>query len=156
MKILQDQYNWICTGKSWEHPATRPPILARQVGTGTSLDCLTMLSSVPKPVMTTAVRLATGHDYLQAPFQKTRTDKDQCPLCNNSRMVTRQLSRTSECTKLRKKSAASLYWTPKSLMIQSDTKKMGTFEKPNKNWRNPRKKIYWQKLNHYNLPFKRQ
>ena len=36
------------------------------------------------------------------------------------------------------------------------TKKMGTFEKPNKNWRNPKKKIYWQKLNHYNLPFKRQ
>ena len=35
-------------------------------------------------------------------------------------------------------------------------KKKGTFEKPNKNWRNPRKKIYWQKLNHYNLPFKRQ
>ena len=35
-------------------------------------------------------------------------------------------------------------------------KKIGTFEKPNKNWRNPRKKIYWQKLNHYNLPFKRQ
>jgi len=37
--------------------------------------------------------------------------------------------------------------------IQSDTKKTGTFEKPNKNWRNPTKKIYWQKLNHYNLPF---
>ena len=36
------------------------------------------------------------------------------------------------------------------------TQKKGTFEKPNKNWRNPRKKIYWQKLNHYNLPFKRQ
>jgi len=32
-------------------------------------------------------------------------------------------------------------------------KKTGTSEKPNKNWRNPRKKIYWQKLNHYNLPF---
>jgi len=32
-------------------------------------------------------------------------------------------------------------------------KKTGTFEKPNKNWRNPRKKMYWQKLNHYNLPF---
>jgi len=32
-------------------------------------------------------------------------------------------------------------------------KKTGTFEKPNKYWRNPRKKIYWQKLNHYNLPF---
>jgi len=28
-------------------------------------------------------------------------------------------------------------------------KKTGTFEKPNKNWRNPRKKMYWQKLNHY-------
>jgi len=28
-------------------------------------------------------------------------------------------------------------------------KKTGTFEKPNKNWRNPRKKIYCQKLNHY-------
>jgi len=27
-------------------------------------------------------------------------------------------------------------------------KKTGTFEKPNKNWRNPRKKIYWHKLNH--------
>ena len=40
--------------------------------------------------------------------------------------------------------------------IQSDTQKTGTFEKPNKNWRNPRKKICWQKLNHYNLPFKRQ
>ena len=35
-------------------------------------------------------------------------------------------------------------------------KKTETFEKPNKNWRNPRKKIYWQKLNHYNLPFKRK
>ena len=35
-------------------------------------------------------------------------------------------------------------------------KKTGTFENPNKNWRNPRKNIYWQKLNHYNLPFKRQ
>ena len=35
-------------------------------------------------------------------------------------------------------------------------KKTGTFEKPNKNWRNPRKKNYWRKLNHYNLPFKRQ
>ena len=35
-------------------------------------------------------------------------------------------------------------------------KKTGTFENPNKNWRNSRKKIYWQKLNHYNLPFKRQ
>ena len=29
-------------------------------------------------------------------------------------------------------------------------KKNGTFENPNKNWRNPRKKIYSQKLNHYN------
>ena len=35
-------------------------------------------------------------------------------------------------------------------------KKKGTLEKPNKNWRNPRKKNYWQKLNHYNLHFKRQ
>ena len=35
-------------------------------------------------------------------------------------------------------------------------KKTGTFENPNKNWRNPRKKNYGQKLNHYNLPFKRQ
>ena len=43
-----------------------------------------------------------------------------------------------------------------SAKIQNDTKKTGTFEKPNKNWRNPRKKFYWQKLNHYNLPFKRQ
>jgi len=34
-----------------------------------------------------------------------------------------------------------------------DTKKTRTFEKPNKNWRNPRKKNYWQKLNNYNLPF---
>jgi len=32
-------------------------------------------------------------------------------------------------------------------------KKTGTFEKPNKNWRNPRKKIYWEKLNHYNNSF---
>ena len=39
--------------------------------------------------------------------------------------------------------------------VQGDTKKTGTFEKPNKNWRNPTKK-FWQKLNHYNLPFKRQ
>jgi len=30
--------------------------------------------------------------------------------------------------------------------VQSDTKKTGTFEKPNKNWRNPKKKNYWQKL----------
>ena len=29
----------------------------------------------------------------------------------------------------------------KRLQIQNDTKKTGTFEKPNKNWRNPRKKI---------------
>jgi len=36
------------------------------------------------------------------------------------------------------------------------SKKTETFEKPNKNWRNPRKKIYWKELNHYNLPFKRQ
>ena len=36
------------------------------------------------------------------------------------------------------------------------TQKNGNFKKPNKNWRNPRKKIYWQKLNHYNLSFKRQ
>ena len=28
------------------------------------------------------------------------------------------------------------------LVIQSDTKKTGTFEKPNKNLRNPRKKKY--------------
>ena len=26
------------------------------------------------------------------------------------------------------------------MYIQSDTKKTGTFEKPNKNWRNPKKK----------------
>jgi len=38
-------------------------------------------------------------------------------------------------------------------VIQSDTKKKGTFEKPNKNWRNSRKKNYSQKLNNYNLPF---
>jgi len=30
-------------------------------------------------------------------------------------------------------------------------KKTGTFEKPNKNWRNKKKLL--QKLNHYNLPF---
>ena len=36
------------------------------------------------------------------------------------------------------------------------TQKKWTFEKPPQNWRNPRKKNYWQKLNHYNLPFKRQ
>jgi hypothetical protein len=30
----------------------------------------------------------------------------------------------------------------KSPEIQSDTKKTGTFEKPNKNGRNPRKKLY--------------
>ena len=35
-------------------------------------------------------------------------------------------------------------------------KKTGTFEKPNKNWRNPRKNIYWQNLKHYHLPFKIQ
>ena len=43
--------------------------------------------------------------------------------------------------------------------VYTDTewhKKRGTFEKPNKNWINPRKKIYWQKFNHYNLPFKRK
>ena len=39
-------------------------------------------------------------------------------------------------------------------IIQNDTKKTGTSEKPNKNCRNPRKKIYSQKLNHYNLPFR--
>ena len=36
------------------------------------------------------------------------------------------------------------------------TQKTETFENPPQNWRNPRKKNYWQKLNHYNLPFKRQ
>ena len=42
------------------------------------------------------------------------------------------------------------------LVLQGDTKK-GTFEKPNKNWRNPTTtKNDWQKLNRYNLPFKRQ
>jgi len=40
-------------------------------------------------------------------------------------------------------------------VVQGDTKK-GAFEKPNKIWRNQRKKIYWQKWNHYNLHFKRQ
>ena len=35
-------------------------------------------------------------------------------------------------------------------------KKRELLKKPNKNWRNPRKKTYWQKLNHYNLTFKRQ
>ena len=45
---------------------------------------------------------------------------------------------------------------PPHTHIYRVTQKTGTFEKPNKNWRNPRKKIYWQKLNHYNLPFKRQ
>jgi len=40
-----------------------------------------------------------------------------------------------------------------SAYVQGDTKKKGTFEKQNKNWRNSRKKIYWQKLNHYNLHF---
>ena len=35
-------------------------------------------------------------------------------------------------------------------------KETGTFENSNINWRNPRKNIYLQKLNHYNLPFKRQ
>ena len=39
-------------------------------------------------------------------------------------------------------------------LIQSVTKKTGTFEKPNKNWRNPRKEIYWQKLNHYNAIYR--
>jgi len=34
------------------------------------------------------------------------------------------------------------------------TQKTVTFEKPNKNWRNPTKNNYWQKLNHYYLPFK--
>jgi hypothetical protein len=32
-------------------------------------------------------------------------------------------------------------FSSKLRMIQGDTKKTGTFEKPNKNWRNPRKKI---------------
>ena len=34
-------------------------------------------------------------------------------------------------------------------------KKTGTFEKPNKNWRNPRKKSYWQKLNHCHYTFQK-
>ena len=43
------------------------------------------------------------------------------------------------------------------VLIQGDThKKTETFERPNKNWRNPAKKKYWQKVNHYNLRFKRQ
>jgi len=37
--------------------------------------------------------------------------------------------------------------------LQGDTKKNVKFEKPNKKWRNATKKFYWQKLNHYNLPF---
>jgi len=41
----------------------------------------------------------------------------------------------------------------KILLYTEWHKKTGTFEKPNKNWRNPRKKNYRQKLNHYNLPF---
>jgi hypothetical protein len=64
----------------------RPPILARQVGTGRSWDCLT-LPRVPKPIMIAAVRPATGHDYLQAHLQMNCTDTDQCPLCNTTRMV---------------------------------------------------------------------
>ena len=41
-------------------------------------------------------------------------------------------------------------------LIYRMTPKKRELEKPNKNWRNPRKKIYWQKLYHYNFPFKRQ
>ena len=49
------------------------------------------------------------------------------------------------CTELKKTKLHSTGWH----------KKGGTFEKPNKNWRNPTTtKIYWQKLNHYYLPFK--
>jgi hypothetical protein len=99
--------------QSCEPPAMWPPILAEQVDTGRTWDCLTMLPIVPKPVMIAAVRLATGHDYLQAHIQKNRTDTDQCSLCNNSRMVTMQPSHTHthihththtpECTKPTKK-----------------------------------------------------
>ena len=41
-----------------------------------------------------------------------------------------------------------------SHVIQDDTQKRELLWKPNKNWSNPAKKIYWQKLNHYYLPFK--
>ena len=56
------------------------------------------------------------------------------------------------------KNGIQKYLKPRLQALQNTErhKKTGTFEKPNKNWRNPRKKIYWQKLNHYNLPFKRQ
>ena len=44
-----------------------------------------------------------------------------------------------------------------SCSIYRATQENGNFKKKtNKNWRNPRKKNYWQKLNQYNLPFKRQ
>ena len=57
--------------------------------------------------------------------------------------------------KLKKKKYILTEIEPLQLEVQGDTKKR-ELEKPNKNWRSPRKKIYWQKLNHYNLPFKRQ
>ena len=41
-------------------------------------------------------------------------------------------------------------------MEKKKKKKKNKKKPPNKNLRNPRKKNYWQKLNHYNLPFKRQ
>jgi hypothetical protein len=36
------------------------------------------------------------------------------------------------------------------------TKKNGNFWKPQQKLKKKKKKKYWQKLNHYNLPFKRQ
>jgi len=55
-------------------------------------------------------------------------------------------------------SCRKAFCPPQSNTILTNTgwhKKTGTFEKPNKNWRNPTKKNYWQKLNHYYLPCNR-
>jgi hypothetical protein len=68
----------------------------RQVSTGKSQQHLTMLPSVPEKVTMAAFRLATHHNYLQAHLQKTGTDTDQCPLCNNGRMVARHSPHTHQ------------------------------------------------------------
>ena len=46
------------------------------------------------------------------------------------------------------------YFSP-FFLIQSDTKN-GNFWKTQQKLKKSKKKNYWQKLNHYNLPFKRQ
>ena len=55
------------------------------------------------------------------------------------------------CSRRHEHSGSCIFW-----IIQNDTKKRGNFWKIQQKLKKSKKKIYWQKLNHYNLPFKRQ